>query len=35
MQLELVKLSAGQGYEKDTPARLWHPAIRDYDEKAS
>ena len=35
MQLELVSFPRGKGYEKDTPARLWHPAIRDYDEKAS
>ena len=27
MQLELVSYPAGKGYEKETPARLWHPAF--------
>lgn len=26
MQLELVSFPQGKGYERDTPARLWHPA---------
>ena len=26
MQFELVSYPNGKGYEKDTPARLWHPA---------
>ena len=26
MQLELVSFPRGKGYEKDTAARLWHPA---------
>ena len=26
MQLELVSYPRGKGYERDTPARLWHPA---------
>ena len=31
MQLELVSFPNGKGYEKETAARLWHPAIRSYD----
>ena len=31
MQLELVSFPHGKGYEKETTARLWHPAIRKYD----
>lgn len=31
MQLELVSFPDGKGYEKETTARLWHPAIRKYD----
>jgi len=31
MQLELVSFPNGKGYEKETTARLWHPAIRRYD----
>lgn len=31
MQFELVSFPGGKGYEKDTPGRLWHPAIRAYD----
>ena len=31
MQLELVSFPNGKGYEKETTARLWHPAIRKYD----
>lgn len=31
MQLELVSFPDGKGYEKETAARLWHPAIRKYD----
>jgi catechol 2,3-dioxygenase-like lactoylglutathione lyase family enzyme len=32
MQLELVSFPGGKGYEKDTTARLWHPAVRAYDD---
>lgn len=31
MQLELVSYPGGKGYERETTARLWHPAIRSYD----
>jgi len=31
MQFELVSFPGGKGYEKDTPGRLWHPAVRKYD----
>ena len=31
MQLELVSFPNGKGYEKETTARLWHPANRSYD----
>lgn len=31
MQLELVSFPHGKGYENETTARLWHPAIRKYD----
>jgi len=31
MQLELVSFPGGKGYEKQTSARLWHPAKREYD----
>lgn len=33
MQLELVSYPNGKGYEKNTAKRLWHPSIRDFDEK--
>jgi len=31
MQFELVSFPGGKGYEKETTARLWHPAVRTYD----
>ena len=31
MQLELVSFPNGKSYEKETTARLWHPANRSYD----
>jgi len=32
MQFELVSFPGGKQYERETASRLWHPAIRDYDE---
>ena len=33
MQCELVSFPGGKQYERETAGRLWHPAIRDYDER--
>ena len=32
-QFELVSFPGGKQYERETAGRLWHPAIREYDER--